>query len=45
VAMNTLTVLLGVAVTGLIAAVIIFLIFRVFSFYLGTINDALNMRH
>jgi type IV pilus assembly protein PilC len=45
VAMNTLTVLLGVAVTGLIAGVIIFLIFRVFSFYLGTINDALNTRH
>ncbi|MGD9721388.1 MAG: type II secretion system F family protein [Pirellulales bacterium] len=42
-AMNTLTILLGMAVTGLIAAVIIFLIFRVFSFYVGTINDALKM--
>lgn len=44
VAMNTLTVLLGMAVAGVIAAVIIFLIFRVFGFYLGTINDALEMR-
>lgn len=43
-AINTLTVLLGLAVTGLIGAVIIFLIFRVFSFYVGTINDALKMR-
>lgn len=42
-AMNVLTILLGVAVTVLIAAVIIFLIFRVFGFYLGTINDALKM--
>ena len=42
-AMNTLTILLGLAVTGLIAAVIIFLIFRVFSFYTGTLNDALKM--
>jgi type IV pilus assembly protein PilC len=39
-AMNTITVLLGVAVTALIAGVIIFLIFRVFSFYAGVLNDA-----
>lgn len=45
-AMNMLTVLLGVAVTALIAGIIIFLIFRVFmNAYLGPINDALNMRH
>jgi type II secretory pathway component PulF len=43
-AMNTITVLIGVAVTALIAGLIIFLIFRVFGFYLGTINDALNTR-
>jgi type IV pilus assembly protein PilC len=41
-AMNTITVLLGVAVTALIAGVIIFLIFRVFSFYSGVLNDALK---
>jgi type IV pilus assembly protein PilC len=44
VAMNTLTVLLGVLVTGLIAAIIIYFIFRVFSFYSGVLNDALNGR-
>lgn len=42
-AMNTLTVLLGVAVTGMIAAMIIFMIFRVFSFYTGVLDDALKM--
>lgn len=41
-AMAVLTILLGVAVTGLIAAVIIFLIFRVAGFYFGVINDALS---
>lgn len=43
-AMNTITVLIGLAVTALIAGLIIFLIFRVFGFYIGTINDALNTR-
>jgi type II secretory pathway component PulF len=43
-AMNTITILLGIAVTALIAGVIIFLIFRIFSFYVGAINDALKMR-
>jgi type IV pilus assembly protein PilC len=42
-AMNVLTVLMGLAVTGLIAAAIIFLIFRVFSFYTGVLNDAMKM--
>ncbi len=41
-AMNTLTILLGFAVMALIAGVIIFLIFRVFGFYMGVLNDALN---
>jgi type IV pilus assembly protein PilC len=41
-AMNTITILMGVLVTGLIAAVIIFLIFRVFSFYTGVLDDALH---
>jgi type IV pilus assembly protein PilC len=39
-AMNTLTILFGLLVTGLIAGVIIFMIFRVFGFYIGVINDA-----
>ncbi len=43
-AMNTITILLGLAVWGLIAALIIFLIFRLFGPYLGAINDALNGR-
>ena len=43
-AMNTITVLIGLAVTALIAGLIIFLIFRVFGFYIGTINDALKTR-
>jgi type II secretory pathway component PulF len=43
-AMNTLTILMGLAVTGLVAGVIIFLIFRVFGFYMQTINDALKMK-
>jgi hypothetical protein len=38
--MNVLAVLLGVAVTALVAATIIFLIFRVFSFYAGVLQDA-----
>ena len=42
-AMNTLTILMGLAVVGLIAAVIIFLIFRVFGFYLDVLNDAANI--
>ena len=42
-AMNTLTVLFGLAVWGLVVAVIIFLIFRVFGFYAGVLNDALEM--
>ena len=43
-AMLVLTVLAGLAATGLIAAVIVFLIFRLFGFYIGTINEALEMR-
>ncbi len=43
-AMDTLTTLLGVAVTGLIGGIIIFLIFRAASFYIGVINDAVKMR-
>jgi type IV pilus assembly protein PilC len=41
-AMNTITVVMGVLVTALIAGVIIFLIFRVFSFYTGVLDDALH---
>ena len=32
----------GFAVWAMVAALIILLIFRIFSFYLGTINDALK---
>jgi type II secretory pathway component PulF len=42
-AMNILTVMMGVAVTGLIAAAIIFMIFRVFGFYSGVLNDAMKI--
>jgi type II secretory pathway component PulF len=42
-AMTVLAVLFGVAVMALIAAVIIFLIFRIAGFYIGTINDAMKM--
>ena len=43
-AMNTITILFGLAVTALIAGVIIFLIFTIFSFYVGVLNDATNMK-
>ncbi len=42
-ALGTLTMLAGLAVWGVIAMIIIALIFRIFGFYLGTINDALDM--
>jgi type IV pilus assembly protein PilC len=41
-ATRILTMLAGFAVWGLIAVLIILLIFRIFSFYLGAINSALN---
>ncbi len=41
-ALAALTTVAGFAVWGVIAAIIIFLIFRLFSFYIGTINDALK---
>lgn len=41
-ALATLTVLAGFAVWGLVALLIIALIFKLFMFYLGTINEALN---
>jgi len=44
VAMHTLTILLGYAVWGVIAVVIIFLIFRVFGSYVQILNDASKMR-
>jgi len=43
-AMGVITIVLGLAVTALIAGVIIFFIFRVFGFYMNTLNDALNMK-
>ncbi len=42
-ALGTLTMLAGLAVWCVIALIIIALIFRIFGFYLGTINDALDM--
>ncbi len=41
-ALATLTMLAGFAVWGLVAILIICLIFRLFSFYLGVLNGALN---
>lgn len=40
-AMRTLTIFAGFAVWGLVAVIIIMMIFRIFSFYLNTINDLL----
>jgi type II secretory pathway component PulF len=42
-ALSTLAVVAGFAVWGLVAAIIIFLIFRIFSFYVATIMDATRM--
>jgi type II secretory pathway component PulF len=42
-ALATLTMMAGFGVWLLVAAMILVMIFRVFSFYLGTINDALKM--
>ncbi len=42
-ALTTLSVIAGFVIWALVAAFIIFLIFRVFGFYVGTINDALEM--
>lgn len=42
-ALATLTMLAGLGVWCLIAMMIIAMIFRIFTFYLGTINDALDM--
>lgn len=41
-ALRTLTVLAGFVVWALVAVVIVFLIFRLASFYVGAIDDALN---
>jgi type IV pilus assembly protein PilC len=41
-ALGVLTLFAGFAVWAMVAALIILLIFRIFSFYLGTINDALK---
>jgi type IV pilus assembly protein PilC len=43
-ATTVLTTLAGIAVWIAIAAIIIVMIFRLAGFYIGTINDALNMR-
>ncbi|MGA2032243.1 MAG: type II secretion system F family protein [Thermoguttaceae bacterium] len=40
-ALATLTMLAGFAVWAIVAAIIVVLIFRLFSFYLGAINDAM----
>jgi type II secretory pathway component PulF len=42
-ALATLTTLAGLAVWGVVALLIVVLIFRLFSFYLGTINQALQL--
>jgi type II secretory pathway component PulF len=43
-ALSMLTVLAGIAIWILIAALIIMMIFRLAGFYLSTLNNALNMR-
>ena len=42
-AMKTISVMLGTGIWMLVAALIIMIIFRIFGFYLGAINDALKM--
>jgi type IV pilus assembly protein PilC len=45
-AMNTMTILLGVAISGLIAGIIIYFIYQIFSrAYMAPLNDALKMKH
>ena len=41
-ALETLNVIAGFAVWGIVAAIIILMIFRLFGFYLGQINDAMR---
>ncbi len=43
-AIGTLSTIAGFGVWALVATLIVVLIFRLASFYLGTLNDALNMR-
>ena len=42
-AMKTISVMLGAGIWILVAALIIVLVFRIFGFYIGAINDALKM--
>jgi type IV pilus assembly protein PilC len=42
-AMKTISVMLGTGIWILVAALIIMLVFRIFGFYIGAINDALKM--
>ena len=42
-AMKTISVMLGTGIWMLVAALIVMIIFRIFGFYLGAINDALKM--
>ena len=42
-AMKTISVMLGTGIWILVAALIIVLVFRIFGFYIGAINDALKM--
>ena len=42
-ALRTLTVVAGFLVWALVAAIIIWMIFRLAGFYIGTINEALQM--
>jgi len=42
-AINVISVLLGVMVAGLVMGIIIYMIFRLAGFYIGTINEAVEM--
>ena len=44
-AMRTLASVFGFLIGAVVMALIVLLIFRLFGFYLGTINDALHMAH
>jgi type II secretory pathway component PulF len=44
-AMRTLASVFGFLIGAMVMALIVLLIFRLFGFYLGTINDALHMAH
>jgi hypothetical protein len=41
---KALAVVLGFLIAAIVMGIIVFLIFRIYGFYLGTINEAANMK-